>query len=209
MTNLGTIDGHPSAANDINNHGKIGGGADGIPFIWANGVFKRLALPTNGTYCEVFDINDTSRAVGQCTVSGTAKVIRWDGNLVRGIGTLGGGKLTSPGGLNKQGDIVGIAPASSGGSHPFLWKTATGQMTDLTTQGSPAFIPNAINSQYQIAGHYATGTQIVGIVWQGGRFVQIPGQAGVDTYVYDINESGVVVGNTVSGGYRAKRWSPQ
>jgi hypothetical protein len=157
----------------------------------------------------VSEINDTSRAVGQCTVSGTAKTIRWDGNLVRGIGTLGGGKLTSPGGLNKQGDIVGMAVALSG-SHPFLWKSASGQMIDLTTQGAPAFIPNAINSQYQIAGHFATGSQIVGVVWQSGSYVQIAGPVGVDTYVWDINESGVVVGNTVGGNsYRAKRWSPQ
>jgi probable HAF family extracellular repeat protein len=209
MTNLGTIDGRPSAANDINNHYKIAGSADGIPFIWGNGVLKRLALPTNGTFCDVSEINDTSRAVGQCTVSGTAKTIRWDGNLVRGIGTLGG-KLTSPGGLNKQGDIVGIGWTSSGGSHPFLWKTASGQMIDLTTQGAPNFIPNAINSQSQIAGHYATGFQIVGVVWQGGRYVQFGGQAGVDTYVHDINESGVVVGHVAGGlGFRAMRWSPQ
>jgi uncharacterized membrane protein len=209
MTNLGTIDEQPSGANDINNHDKIAGSANGIPFIWGNGVIKRLALPANGTFCDVSDINDTSRAVGQCTVSGTAKAIRWDGNLVRGIGTLGG-RLTTPSGLDKQGDTVGLAQASSGGLHPFLWKTGSGQMIDLTTQGAPNFIPNAINSQYQIAGHYGNGSQIVGVVWQSDRYVQFGGQAGVDTYVWDINESGVVVGNTVGGdGLRAKRWSPQ
>jgi probable HAF family extracellular repeat protein len=207
MTNLGTLDGHPTDANDINNHGKIVGGADGIPFIWGNGVFKRLALPTNGTFCEVFDINDTSRAVGQCTVSGTAKVILWDGNLVRGIGTLGG-KLTSPGGLNKQGSIVGIGWTSSGETHPFLWKSGT--MIDLTTQGAPNFGPSAINSQYQIAGSYATGSQIVGVVWQSGRYVTFGGQVGVDSYADDMNESAVVVGHVAGGlGFRAMRWSPQ
>jgi hypothetical protein len=50
----------------------------------------------------------------------------------------------------------------------------------------------------------------VGVVWQSGRYVQFGGQIGVDTHVYDINESAVVVGNTVSGNvYRAMRWSPQ
>ncbi len=46
MTNLGSFEGHPTDANDINNHDKIVGGADGIPLLWGNGVFKRLALPT-------------------------------------------------------------------------------------------------------------------------------------------------------------------
>jgi hypothetical protein len=50
----------------------------------------------------------------------------------------------------------------------------------------------------------------VGVVWQSGRYVQFGGQAGVDTHVYDINESAVVVGHVAGGlGFRAMRWSPQ
>jgi probable HAF family extracellular repeat protein len=212
MTNLGTIGDSSSYANDINNHDKVAGNtAAGVPFLWGNGVLKRLALPTNSTGCDVSDINDTSRVVGRCGIRGVTKTIRWDGNLVRGIGTLPGSSgMTSASGLNKQGDIVGLAASAAGNFHPFLWKTATGQMIDLTTQGAPTFIPNAINSQSQIAGDYGNGSAIVGVVWQSGRSVTIGGQAGVDTYVWDINESGVVVGNTVVGNSaHAKRWTPQ
>jgi probable HAF family extracellular repeat protein len=207
ITNLGTFDQRISAANDINIHDEIGGGADGIPFIWSNGVLRRLALPTNGTYCDVAEISDHSRAVGQCTVGGTAKAIRWDGDLVHNVGTLGG-RLASPAGVNKPGAIVGISWTSSGSSRPFLYQS--GHMTDLTTQGAPNFVPNAINNLFQIVGNFGNGTQIVSIVWQNGSYVQIGGQVGVDTYAWDINGSGVVVGNTVSGNTdRALRWSPQ
>jgi probable HAF family extracellular repeat protein len=207
MTNLGTIDQRTSVANDINIHDEIGGGADGIPVIWSSGVLRRLALPTNGTFCEVADISDHSRAVGQCTVSGIAKAIRWDDGLVHNIGTLGG-RLASPAGVNKPGAIVGSSWLASGAIHPFLYQS--GKMIDLTTQGAPNFAPSAINDLFQVVGAFGNGTQIVSLVWQSGSYVQIGGQAGVDTYANDINASGVVVGHTVSGNVgRAIRWSPQ
>ncbi len=208
MTNLGTFDQRSSAAFDINIHDEIGGGADGIPFIWANGVLRRLALPPNATFCAVAEISDHSRAVGQCTVGQTAKAFRWDGDKVTNLGTLGG-KLASPSGVNKPGAVVGISWIASGGSHPFLYQS--GHMTDLATQGAPpGFIPNAINNLFQIVGVFGNGTQIVSAVWQNGSYTQIGGALGVDTYAVDINISGQVVGYTVSGnGYRAVRWSPQ
>jgi probable HAF family extracellular repeat protein len=207
MTSLGTLDGRASAANDINSLDEIGGGADGIPFIWANGVLRRLALPNNATFCDVAEISDHSRAVGQCTVGRTAKAIRWDRDMVHSIGSLGG-KLASPSGVNKPGAIVGVSATAGEGTHPFLYQSGT--MTDLTTQGAPPFIPYGINDSYQVVGDFGNGSQIVSLVWQSGKYVLIGGQAGVDTYAYAINEAGVVVGNTVIGNsYHAMRWSPQ
>jgi probable HAF family extracellular repeat protein len=209
MTDLGTIGIRSSAATDINNNEWIGGSADGIPIIWKNGVKTRLKLPPNATYCAIAELNDAGRAVGQCTVRQIAKAFRWDGDKVAGLGTLGG-KLSSPSGINGAGAIVGQSWVTFGnGVHPFLWEKGT--MTDLTTQGaSQGFSPAAINDRYEIVGVWGNGTQIVSGVLRNGSVSQIGGAIGVDTYASDINASGQVVGNTVSGaGYRALLWSPE
>ena len=136
-----------------------------------------------------------------------ATAIRWDGDQVHNIGTLGG-RLASPAGVNKPGAIVGYSSTSAGPGHPFLYQSGT--MTDLTTQGAPPFARSPINNLYQVVGTFGNGSQVVSIVWQSGSYVPIGGQIGVDSYANDINGSGVVVGHTVSGsGLRAVRWSPQ
>ena len=165
MQDLGTVGGRPSGAVDINNRGDIGGGADGIAIVWKGGVLTRLKNPKDATHCGVAAINADGVVVGQCTVRGTARAIRWDGDRVTDLGTLGG-SLSSPADINRWGVVVGLSrlPTDSA-SHPFLWDD--GRMIDLTLRGAPVLIASAINDRRQVAGYFSPGTSSTR--WCGGR----------------------------------------
>ncbi len=205
MTDLGTVGNRESAALDINHDGVIGGGANGIPLLWKKGVLTRLPRPRNATHCAVAEVGSGTTAVGQCTVGQTARAILWNGTTVRDLGTLGGA-LASPAGINKWGVVVGSSWIRfNNGIHPFLWED--GKMIDLSTRGAPVgFSPVAISDRRGVAGNFGTGGGIHAGVWQKGRFTDIS-VPGTDSYAADIQISGHVVGNTVSGNtYRAVLW---
>ena len=136
------------------------------------------------------------------------------------LGTLGGkNSWTNYGGLNEQGEAVGLAetavPDPDGedvcafGTHltckPFLWKN--GHMSALPLVGGNNGQASAINNRGQIAGFAQTSVTDSGcppyqitaaVIWQNGKVqTQLPTVSGdPDGVAFGINELGLATGYT-------------
>jgi probable HAF family extracellular repeat protein len=134
------------------------------------------------------------------------------------LGTLGGLNSVAQG-VNDSGVVVGTSQttetASNGQqvSHAFIWARRTG-MVDIGTGGDAAgtgvtSFGEKINGRFVI-GHFTRNSVTHGFVWTQKRgFVDIGTLEGDTTsFVTGVNDRGVVVGNSISGGLsRAFVWT--
>jgi probable HAF family extracellular repeat protein len=126
---------------------------------------------------------------------------------MRDLGTLGG-RASQALGINDAGVIVGLASASNGVAHPFVYKD--GVMTDLGFSGGPGgFIQGtawAINSRGDIVGDENRGTlpgdafiNTGGVSYDLNNLIP-PGTGWVLHEANDINDSGQIAGTGSIGG---------
>lgn len=107
-------------------------------------------------------------------------------------------------GVNEGGQLIGTASQSGndGSYFPFVYDDVTG-LTQLGTLGGKYTAPNAINSLGQVVGssRNAVGQQHA-VVWDGTQAIdlnvflspELTAQGWVLTSAWDINDSGVIVG---------------
>jgi probable HAF family extracellular repeat protein len=257
-TDLGTLGGPQSSAQDINDADQIAGwsltspgDAFGQAFLWEASVMKNLDPGGRYWYSSASFIGPNGEVIGTAGIGtgGVAGLI-WKSGVATDLGNLGSA-YTGPGGINDVGQVVG-ASALSGAAledppeidHAFVWRD--GIMTDLGTLGGNQSAATSVNSLGQIVGWSQTSTQVPHLViWQDGgvtdlgtlgaccifpaginRSGQVAGTlmktpdgprraffwekgvlteigdwaAGYNTFAYDINETGQVVGYQTNGG---------
>jgi len=164
------------------------------------------------------DINDAGVVVG---VAEAGAELAPRGFVAAGTSTtqlsiLPGGYAGSNAGaiaINNAGQIVGISPASGGGSHAVLW-SASGIPQDLGTLGGSFSSAIDINGPGQVIGwsHLAGGATTHFFLWSaGGGMVDL--NAMIDpniTSVVEINDAGQIIGTyTAAGGQsHAFRYTP-
>ncbi|PSB03556.1 HAF repeat-containing PEP-CTERM protein [Merismopedia glauca] len=215
MTDLGTLGGDFSEANDINEVGQIVGRSnttDGKQrgFVWQNGTMTDLGDLGTG-YSDAYKINESGQIVGSSyDIIGDRgdRGFLWQNGTMTDLRTLGG-QESNPTDINESGQIVGSSRTADGNYHAFLWENGT--ITDLNTLSDDINFsyPSGINNAGQITVNtYESGYQRRrSFLWQNGTRTYLSSLGDNSTQISDINESGQIIGGSnVNGSNRAFLW---
>jgi probable HAF family extracellular repeat protein len=230
LSDLGTLGGRNSAALHVNDNGQMVGWSEFNPdsgarraAIWSGGL---SALAQVGNYDAAWSINNSGKAVGECTTIGSTSDVTqpcaWPGGV---LAVLGGSQGLARD-INDAGTIAGWSEITAidhkGGHipHAVIWD-ADG-IHDLGTLpgGTLTSRANAINASGQVVGagtitsDLATGATHA-VLWEAGQVIDlnncIPADSGwVLTEAYGINDTGQIVGTGGHNGvyYRAFLLTP-
>ena len=179
-TDLGTLGGRETRANDINDFGEVVGWSMGPfggtrAFLWVNGKMRGLGT-LGGSESQASAINNKSHIVGSSRLAGNPRkngihivhaFLRKNG-VMTDLGTLGGSNSAALD-INDAGQVVGWSETSNGTRHPFLWQNGT--MTDLLPPASASTgTAYAINS----VGHVVGETSNRAFRYSGGVLRNLP-----------------------------------
>jgi probable HAF family extracellular repeat protein len=195
MTDLGTLGGHNSSGNAINDLGEVVGRSDMTSgsgaFADQNGVMTAI---NSG---DATAVNATGEIAGgiAAPVANTGNVFEQAFTYQNGKTTvLGllpgeGGIFTVASGINSSGEVVGSGDNSA--SDERAWKYQNGTMTDIGTLGGPQASATAINTNGQIVGFAQTSSDADhGFLYTSGRMTDL----GLNIFPDAINDLGVIVG---------------
>jgi probable HAF family extracellular repeat protein len=154
-TDLGTLGGDESFANDINNVGQVVGisrnaAAQIRPVLWQSGTPSDLGT-LGGARGDALAINDLGQIVGSSqTAANVTHATLWMNGTPTALGTLGG-TFSQASDINQLGQIVGGSTDAAGSGHPLLWMD--GAMYDLgNPPGSTESFAVAINNLGEVVG---------------------------------------------------------
>ena len=197
LTDLGTLGGVSSQANDVNAAGQVVGyaytaGGEYHAFQWQSGKMTDLGS-LGGGYSVAFGVNSADQVVGYSyTALSATHAFLWHSGTMSDLGTLGGSASYARA-INAAGLIVGNSDISGGESHAFLWKSGT--MGDLGTLGGSGSSANAVNAAGQVVGWSYTGSGAKhAAVWQNGTVTDLGILGGTTSDAYAVNSAGQIVG---------------
>jgi probable HAF family extracellular repeat protein len=192
MTDLGVLPGAESSyAHAINDRGEIvgwsgtiGGEDDWIhAFVWRDGAMVDIGAPAVGSSAS--DINNRGEIVGESGVAGWwgSVAVRWRHDSAQPLTDLRS-RATS---ISDSGSIAGCG-SDSGADFGFLWRR--GRFLVIEPPPGETYVQLfGINNRGQIAGN----TDHSAIVWQHGRFTNLPGLESW-AMALGINDHGQIVG---------------
>lgn len=187
-----------SYATDINDNGQVFGYYGGINFLWDQNDGLQY-IPDN-FYAEA--INNFGQLVGSSVVQNDQRhrhAFLYDKGTMVDLGTLIPNGSSSACDINNSGQIVGSADWENYITHAFIWDNSHG-MKDIHTLGLESYAI-AINDQEQVVGSYRNNE------FPGGHaFLWSPNETMIDigtlggnvTSVYDINNTGLIIGRSVN-----------
>jgi probable HAF family extracellular repeat protein len=152
-----------------------------------------LGTLPGGTTSWAVAINERGQIAGGSDDAGQEQhVVRWQRGRIVDLG------LGSAQDINDRGDIVGSRRGPTGFTRAVLWRQ--GRATNLGTLGGAASAATAINNRGEIVGWSDTQNDVQhAFLWRRGQMIDLGVLApGDSSYPTDINNHGVVVGNSIS-----------
>ncbi|HEY9172406.1 MAG TPA: HAF repeat-containing protein [Verrucomicrobiae bacterium] len=201
VTDLGTLGGAGSTAEAINNSGVAVGWAHtagGSPhaFAFTNGPLKDLGT-LGGLNSTAFNLNDAGQIVGFANATGSSaqRAFLYNGSTMLDLGAaLPGSTNSIARSINSSGVIVGEYHTANGHQRPFVYTNGVAQ--DLGFDG----FANDINDLGQIVGVDRSAGGGQGFILTGGQKTYVGTLGGNDTGAHRINNTGTVIGNSMTGG---------
>ena len=192
ISDLGTLGGGASTAENINNIGQVVGGAlNSIADAFTAGLVPYIL--NNGAFPAVTQVH----------------AFLWENGAMSDLGTLGGPDSTAQF-VNEHGQIAGesftnstpnapiSAPACSGTGvptqHPFLWWR--GGFFDLGSFGGTCGYPNWLNNRGQVVGTMTLAGNLTNhaFLWERESLMDLGTLGGDNSEAWSANDAGEVVG---------------
>ena len=202
MSDIGTLGGSTSRANDINDSGQIVGYSVKLMpgpinptrgFIWANGSMADLGSldnnPLSATYAA--GINEFGQVVGMSrSNSSIGNAFIWENGQMTNLGSIGSNQnISGASAINDLGQVIGSASDNNGMPHAVLWEN--GETTDLGSLFGNQTQGIDINNQAQGVGSSFKNPSFNAFLWQNGYLIDL----GDNTFeAQGINEYGQIVG---------------
>jgi probable HAF family extracellular repeat protein len=197
-TDLQTLGGPSSSANDINSLGHSVGWADNRAHqqravLWRERAICEIGAPPGYPQSTAYAINDEGDVAGYAysRFASDGRAFLWRHGKFIDLGTLGG-VLSWAHGLNNHGCVVGWVQASDGKSVAVSW--SDGRMEALGTLGGAEARAYSINDQGEIVGwsDLADGRRHA-CLWRGGSVLDLT-PVGTNGLAKAINGRGEGVG---------------
>jgi probable HAF family extracellular repeat protein len=210
VTDLGTV-GSSSVATGVNNAGVAVGwstvGTTPHAVRYQSGTLADLGT-LGGNEATARALNGTGDVTGSAALPNqTNHAFRWNGGMTD-LGTLSSPSTVSNGSdINDAGDVVGGSYNAQGWYHPFRW--SGGVMTDLGALGNQAATSYAsgTNDNGDVVGSSQTNgigspfhAWLVSGLYSGGVMADLGTLGGTHSGANEVNESGVIVGWSQTGG---------
>jgi probable HAF family extracellular repeat protein len=202
ITDVGTLGGSFSIANNINDADQIVGdsqpaGSDfSHAFLYSNGVMTDLGT-LGGSQSYAYGINDSGQVVGESYIPGDsyAHAFLYSSGVMQDLGTLSGGRDSYAVRINNSGEIVGQSDQSgTTRGHAFLYSDGT--MTDLGTLYGTESNAYAINDAGEIVGDILNAGVLHIFIYSEGTMTDLGTLGGMDSFARGINNSGVFIGGS-------------
>jgi probable HAF family extracellular repeat protein len=211
VTDLGTLFGGSSVANDINAAGQVVGASDSHAFLWQSGAMTDLGSLFPGGGSVAVGINASGWIVGSAESETVEHAFRWapsSSNGTSGIMTdldpLGTWSEALD--INNVGKIVGDLVTTGGDTHAFVYEN--GSMTDLnlpeyTAAGWYLKTARGINDNGQIVGQGVLNGQFLPFLLTdddgtfsngGGTITPLATLGSGSSMAWAVNGSGQVAG---------------
>lgn len=184
-----------------------GGGGIGYGVFWSGGTAMKLQpFPgTSASGAAANGLNAFGDVAGGGTGGGTTEPLYrhagiWrNGLLYRDIGTIPGGTFAMANDINDVGQVTGKGTAGGTGAREYAWIWQNGTYTILPDLPG-SFLQSvgvSINARGDVAGQSNGGYPVV---WVNGAVKALPLPVVQANKVYEINDSGDVVGTVGSSG---------
>ncbi len=217
VTDIGTLSGSRSSANDINDNGQVVGtlstttGGVGA-FLWdsTNGITILDPNGINSSYVYGNGINNNGQVVGSYFLEdgSNSRAFLWDSvNGLQNLGTLPGDSSSTANQINDKGQVVGRSEGFGRGQ-PFLWDSVNGLQNLGTLNGYNFSGAYDINNNGEVVGFASNGVSVRAVLWDSSKGIQDLGSlVGTRaTSPFSINDAGTAVGDSRNGNFRAFLW---